>query len=198
VGLGSKFAWLLKRLLSFLCTKPVLCCGVGGWALPYASAWQQYHLRPRRFWFTLGHAALFGLMVAATYARQKLLWWAAVVIISLKLYRLLKYYALFNYLESSNVYHRDYTLLLYHLRDVAPWLWLPSELFFGNHALSAALLTSSRSSPSTKSPASTGLFGGLLLRLFDGGCPRNTHRYGGHLTGGRCFELEVRRAVRTQ
>jgi hypothetical protein len=108
---------------------------------PYASAWQQYHLRPRRFWFTLGHAALFGLMVAATYARQKLLWWAAVVIISLKLYRLLKYYALFNYLESSNVYHRDYTLLLYHLRDVAPWLWLPSELFFGNHALSAALLT---------------------------------------------------------
>jgi hypothetical protein len=107
----------------------------------YASAWQHYHLRPRHFWLTLGHAALFGLMVAATYSRQKLLWWAAVGIISLRLYRLLKYYALFNYLESSNLYSKTYATLFYHLRDVAHWLWIPGELLFGNHALSAAFLT---------------------------------------------------------
>jgi hypothetical protein len=106
----------------------------------YGSAWQLYQWRPRHYWFTLGHAALFGLMVATTYFRQKLLWWTAVGIISLKLYRLLKYYALFNYLESSNEYNGDYTTLFYHLRDVAHWLWIPGELLFGNHALSAACL----------------------------------------------------------
>jgi hypothetical protein len=107
----------------------------------YASAWQQYYLRTRHFWFTLGHAALFGLMVAATYSRQKLLWWAAVGIISLKLYRLLKYYAFFNYAESSILYNKTYATLFYHLRDVAHLLWIPGELLFGNHELSAALLT---------------------------------------------------------
>jgi hypothetical protein len=107
---------------------------------PYASAWQHYNFRPRHVWFTLGHAALFGLMVAATYARQKLLWWVAVVVISLKLYRLLKYYALFDYMSSSIEYNGNYTVLFYRLRGVAHWLSLPGELFFGNHALSAALL----------------------------------------------------------
>jgi hypothetical protein len=108
---------------------------------PYASAWQKYHWRPRRYWFILGHAALFGLMVAATYARQKFLWWVAVIFISLKIYRLLKYYAFFNYMESSNEYNADYMPLFHSLSHISNLLRLPGELLLGNHALGAAFLT---------------------------------------------------------
>jgi hypothetical protein len=105
----------------------------------YAGAWQPCHLW-RHTWVTLRHAALFGLMVAATYSRQKLLWWTAVGLISLKLYRLIKYYAFFNYVESSNEYHADYMSLFYQLQHVAHWLWIPGELLFGNNALNASCL----------------------------------------------------------
>ena len=60
-----------------------------------------------------GHAALFGLLVVVTHLNRKLLWGLAIAVISLKLYRLLKYYAWFDYLSSSNIYNHDYWVFFY-------------------------------------------------------------------------------------
>lgn len=80
-------------------------------------------------------------MAAATYRNWKLLWWVAIVVISLKLYRLLKYFALVDYAIMSTEYNEPYLLFSYQLQHLSPWLGIPGELLFGNHAVSAAFLT---------------------------------------------------------
>ena len=80
-------------------------------------------------------------MVAATYLNQKALWWAAIVIISLKLYRLLKYYFLVDYFIMSVHYNQDYMMIFYRLQYISHLLWIPGQLLFGNDAVSAAFLT---------------------------------------------------------
>jgi hypothetical protein len=108
---------------------------------PYGSAWHLYQQRPRHYVFILGHAALFGVMIAATYLNQKALWWVAIVIISLKLYRLLKYYLLVDYFIMSIHYNQDYMMVFYRLQYISHLLWIPGQLLFGNDAVSAAFLT---------------------------------------------------------
>jgi hypothetical protein len=61
--------------------------------MPYSSPWQLWQNHPRRYAFFTGHAALFALLMVATYLNRKFLWGLAINAISLKLYRLLKYYA---------------------------------------------------------------------------------------------------------
>jgi hypothetical protein len=108
----------------------------------YSSAWESYQRRSWHYAYMLGHITLFGVMIAATYLNRKVLWWVAVIVISLKLYRLLKYYAFFNYYSSSNIYNHDYWVAPYKLgRLVTPWLGLPGDLLFSNNPLSAAFLT---------------------------------------------------------
>lgn len=110
--------------------------------LPYSSPWQVLQYYPRHYAFFAGHAALFGLLVVATYLNRKLLWGLAIVFISLKLYRLLKYYAFFNYLESSNIYTHHYWVFFHHVGELSsPWLVLPGDVLFSNNPVSAAFLT---------------------------------------------------------
>ncbi|MDJ0364111.1 hypothetical protein QMK33_03020 [Hymenobacter sp. H14-R3] len=106
----------------------------------YGSAWERCGQYPRRYAFTAGHAALFGLLAAATYSNRKLLWWAAIGSISLKLYRLLKYYTLVDYEISSTTYNQDYMRIFYQLQPISHWLVVPGGLLFDSHALSAAFL----------------------------------------------------------
>jgi hypothetical protein len=109
---------------------------------PYYSAWQVLQNHPRRYAFFAGHAAVFALLVVATYFNRKLLWGLAIAVISLKLYRLLKYYAFFNYLESSNIYTHDYYVFFYYVGKLSGyWLALPGEVLFTNNPVSAAFLT---------------------------------------------------------
>lgn len=106
--------------------------------MPYSSPWQLYQNHPRRY----GHAALFVLLVVATYLNRKFLWGLAIVVISLKLYHLLKYYAFFNYLSSSNIYTHDYWVFFYRVGNLSSrWLALPGDVLFSNNPVSAAFLT---------------------------------------------------------
>lgn len=106
------------------------------------SPWEQYQYHARHYVFTAGHAALFGLLVAATYLNWKPLWGLAILVISVKLYRLLKYYAFFDYLSSSRVYNANYWVFFYKLGHLSsPWLVLPGDLLFSNNPVSAAFLT---------------------------------------------------------
>jgi hypothetical protein len=78
----------------------------------------------------------------ATYLNRKLLWGLAFTVISLKLYRLLKYYAFFDYLSSSNIYTHDYWVFFYHVGKLSSsWLALPGYVLFSNSPVSAAFLT---------------------------------------------------------
>jgi hypothetical protein len=109
---------------------------------PYSSPWQLCQNHPRRYAFFAGHAVLFGLLVAATYLNRKLLWGLAIAAISLKLYRLLKYYAYFDYFRSSNIYNHDYWVFFYNLGNwSARWLGVPGDLLFSNNLISATFLT---------------------------------------------------------
>jgi hypothetical protein len=108
----------------------------------YGSAWESFQRRSWHYAYMIGHIALFGVMVAATYFHRKALWWVAIVVISLKLYRLLKYYAFFDYFSSSSIYNHDYWVGSYKLGHlITPWLGLPGDLLFSNNPLSAAFLT---------------------------------------------------------
>jgi hypothetical protein len=98
-------------------------------------------LHPWHYAYMAGHAALFGLMVVATYWQHKLLWWLVIFTLSIKLYRLLKYYALFDYESSSIQYNHDYLSIFHSLQYVSPWFMFAADIPFGNHALSAAFLT---------------------------------------------------------
>jgi hypothetical protein len=110
--------------------------------MPYSSPWQLWQDYPRRYAFFTVHAVFFALLVVATYLNRKLLWGLAIPIISLKLYRLLKYYAFFNYLESSNIYNQDYWVFFYHVRNLSSyWLAFPGDVLFSNNPVSAAFLT---------------------------------------------------------
>jgi hypothetical protein len=110
--------------------------------LPYSSPWQAYQNHPRRYVFFAGHAALFGLLVVVTHLNRKLLWGLAIAVISLKLYRLLKYYAWFDYLSSSNIYNHDYWVFFYEFGKLpARWIGIPGGLLFSNNPVSAAFLT---------------------------------------------------------
>lgn len=110
--------------------------------MPYSSPWQLMQNHPRRYAFFAGHAAVFALLVGATYLNRKLLWGLAIAAISLKLYRLLKYYAFFDYLSSSNIYNRDYWVFFYEWGKLSPrWLTLPGDVLFSDNAVSAAFLT---------------------------------------------------------
>lgn len=78
----------------------------------------------------------------ATYLNRKLLWGLAIAVISLKLYRLLKYYAWFDYLSSSNIYNHDYWVFFYRVGKLSSyWLALPGDVLFSNNPVSAAFLT---------------------------------------------------------
>jgi hypothetical protein len=110
--------------------------------MPSSSPWQALQNQPRHYAFFAGNAAVFALLVVATYLNRKPLWGLAIAFISLKLYRLLKYYAFFNYLESSNIYTHDYYVFFYHVgRLSSPWLVLPGDVLFSNNPVSAAFLT---------------------------------------------------------
>lgn len=100
----------------------------------------QFHFRGWRIAVVAGHAALFGIMVAATYTQWRLLWWATIFILSVKLYRLLKYYALHDVSLDSTSYNRDYMALFDSLAHLSAWLRLPAELLLGNHLVSAVFL----------------------------------------------------------
>jgi len=108
---------------------------------PSGSAWQLYQWQPRYYAYRVVHAAFFGVMVVATYRNWKPLWWVAILFISLKLYRLLRYYAQVDYPSMSTEYNQDYLLFFHKLQHIAHWLWAPGELLFGNNPLSAAFLT---------------------------------------------------------
>jgi hypothetical protein len=111
-------------------------------SIPYSSPWQLCQDQPRHYAFFAGHAALFGLLVVVTYLNRKLLWGLPIAIISLRLYRLLKYYAYFDYLESSNIYHHHYWVFFHELGNwFTPWLGVPGDILFSNNPVSAAFLT---------------------------------------------------------
>jgi hypothetical protein len=100
----------------------------------------QWHFRS--YTSTARHAALFGLLVTTTYVTWRPVWWFAVGFISLKLYWLLKYYLLFDYVSSSTIYQHDYWVFFYKIGQLStPWLALPGDLLFSNNLLSAAFLT---------------------------------------------------------
>lgn len=108
----------------------------------YSSPWQLCQAHPRRYAFFAGHAAFFALLVAATYLNRKLLWGLAIAVISLKLYRLLKYYVFFDYLSSSNIYAHHYWVFFYQVGKLSSyWLALPGDVLFSNNPVSAAFLT---------------------------------------------------------
>jgi hypothetical protein len=110
--------------------------------MPYSSPWQVLQNHPQHYAFFAGHAVVFALLVVATYLNRKLLWGLAIAFISLNLYRLLKYYAFFNYIESSNIYTHHYWVFFYHVGKLSSyWLALPGDVLFSNNPVSAAFLT---------------------------------------------------------
>jgi hypothetical protein len=110
--------------------------------MPYSSPWQLCQAHPRRYAFFAGHAVFFWLSLSATYLNRKLLWGLAIAFISRKLYHLLKYYAFFNYLESSNIYTHDYWVFFYRVYKLSSyWLAMPGDMLFSNNPVSAAFLT---------------------------------------------------------
>ncbi|RZK29828.1 MAG: hypothetical protein EOO61_20115 [Hymenobacter sp.] len=70
----------------------------------------------------------------ATYLNRKLLWGLAIAVISLKLCRLLKYYAWFEYLSSSNIYNHTYWVFFNKVGKLSSyWLVLPGNVLFSNN-----------------------------------------------------------------
>jgi hypothetical protein len=83
---------------------------------------------------------IFGILIISTYKNVRYLWFFAIVVISLKMISLLKFYTTQDYRIMSVLYYEEYTGLLFRLKLQAIAL-----LLFGNNLFSAALLLGSYS-----------------------------------------------------
>jgi hypothetical protein len=94
-----------------------------------------YHAHPNHYYFYLGRILVFGIFIVATYKSSRPLWFFVLVVTSLKVVSLLKFYLTTDYAAMSTLYYEEYAGIFFRLK-------LPSValLLFGNYLGSAVLL----------------------------------------------------------
>jgi len=96
-----------------------------------------YHAHPNHYYFYAGRILVFVVFIMASYSNSRPLWFFVVVVTSLKVVSLLRFYLTVDYEIMSTYYYQEYAIIFSRLK-----LHFVADLFFGNHLGNAVLLLS--------------------------------------------------------